>query len=156
MRARRITWEVQKHDPKLYCGESHNGQLWIFREGYSYREYDVDGVTLHALEPCPYYIMALTDNWSQSGQSVDWGLEPIMARLRSIDGWSRDVYEEDIYQQKERSKEKSERHFANETEAFLKEFRPQFAKAFDGINTSSMDKIDPRRKGDMKYGNRKS
>lgn len=147
-RVERITEAIKSHDRLLYCDESREGKLCIYRKSTRLEAYRLDDDSvLQFARPAPHFIFALTHNWKMDGRNVDWGIEPIMARLRAIDLWNRDLAEEFI-QQEEKEIESSERERKNTTEAFLKDFRRQFAKTFDGVNTANMAKKDSRRLGD--------
>lgn len=93
--------------------------------------------------------MALTHNWQKAGTPVDWGLEPISARLREMDLHNRDIASELIrgYEKDDSLRDKRRR---SKDEDFLREFRPQFARAFNDVNTSGLRKIDKRRLRDKK------
>lgn len=144
-RAERITKAIKLHDSKLYCERGEEGKLCVYRKGQiveSYR-YDDESV-LHFVRPAPYFVFALTDNWKITGRAVDWGIEPIMARLTALDLWNRDVAGE-IIQQELKERASLERERQNTVESFLLDFRRQFAKTFDGVNTSTLSKKDSRR-----------
>lgn len=144
-RAERITDIVQEHDSKLYCARSPSGVLSIFRKSHRFEHFEVDGVHLTHVRPAPHYIFALTDNWKPDGNPVDWGAEPILARLKAMDLWHRDLLSEQI-ERAEREEESKRRELSNRNEAFAKEHRRFFAKVFDDVNTANMDvKNDLRR-----------
>lgn len=149
-RARRITWELQKKDKDLFCLENEAmGYLQILRKSYQTRtvfinEHDV--VTYPVM--VPQLVLALTHDWTVKGRPVDWGLEPITRKLISIDCWNN--VEADALKLEEVSEKVDQRklrNFNNETEAFLKDFRPQFQKTFNDVNTSNLERIDRRRNG---------
>lgn len=97
----------------------------------------------------PYYIFSLTENWGLRGKPVEWGIEPILARLKAIDLWNQGVTSVDnLVAEQERVEEGKMRDFRNNTESFLKDFRRQFARATNDVNTALMDK----KKG-PKHGN---
>lgn len=147
-RAERITREIQSHDRLLYCERNEAGRLCVYRKSTRYETYHLsDDATLVWARPTPYFVFALTHNWKIDGRPVDWGLCPIMARLKAIDLWNRDLAEE-IIQDEEKRIESMARDRRNTTEAFLLDFRRQFAKAFDGVNTANMAKKDKRYLGD--------
>lgn len=147
-RAERITRAIKSHDRLLYCDENKEGKLCVYRKSTRYEAYRLDDDSiLQFARPTPHFIFAITHDWRASGNPVDWGILPIMARLRAIDLWNRDLAEE-IIQQEERNIEASARDRRNNTESFLLEFRKQFAKTFDGVNTANMSKKDSRRLGD--------
>jgi hypothetical protein len=147
-RAERITEAIKSHDGLLYCDENKEGKLCVYRKSTRFETYRLDDDSiLRFARPTPHFIFALTHDWKAAGNPADWGIEPILARLKAIDLWNRDLAEE-IIQQEERNIEASARDRKNNTESFLLEFRKQFAKTFDGVNTANMTKKDSRRLGD--------
>jgi hypothetical protein len=91
------------------------------------------------------YVMSLTDNWSQSGNPVPWGIEPVLMRVRQINEAENGNMSE-VRKQRERNAESSKRDVRNNIEAGLKENRRAFADAFKDTNTSILDKkYDKRR-----------
>jgi len=115
------------------------------RESYRYLPYDLDGLRLLVSVPSPHHIFSLTDTWTASGEPVEWGLEPLLHRLKAMDLWNRQDFVEEFIEQAEKEEESEKRSFRNNTEAFLKDFRRQFAKTFEDVNTSTMEKKDRRR-----------
>lgn len=145
-RAERITRTIKSKDNKLFCAKNAEGKLCVYREGFRLERYVMDDEsTLYFSRPDHHLVMALTDTWNLKGRAVDWGLEPIMARIDSLDLWRRDMVKE-IELNDLKHAASCERHLKNETEAFLKDFRPQFAKATDEVVTGSLSKTDPRKK----------
>lgn len=138
-RAERITLKIRDHDYKLYC-KRMEGKLCIFRESQRIESYLLDeGTVIHSVRPAPHFIMALTDNWQMKGQEVDWGIEPIMARLKAMDLWHRDIVS-DIEAQEEKFAKASERKMKTDNEAFLYDFRDKFKKTFNDVNTANLSK----------------
>ncbi len=146
-----ITEKIKGYDRELYCDRSPQGPLVIYRKGHRYEPMEVNGVTIHYQIPSPHYVFALTDTWVVTGTPVEWGIEPILARLKAMDLWrDHNIIEEhtENYYKGEESKARDQR---NSIESFLYEFRSQFARATNGINTSSLDKKKDRRfKDDLK------
>lgn len=130
MRERQITKAVQAHDRMLFC-KKDNGILHIFRKDY--------------WPKLPNHICSLTHNWQITGRPVDWGLEPIVNRLKAHDMWNRTDYMDELLRGYERDKESQERDMRNTIESFLLDFRGQFAKATNDVNTSTLEKTDKRR-----------
>jgi hypothetical protein len=91
-------------------------------------------------------IFALTDTWQVSGTPVPWGIEPIIHRLRSINASERDDLFNELRNKREGERASNERKFKNDLEAGLLEKRRSFAKAFDDINTSILDKKKDKRR----------
>lgn len=153
-RAEQITKAVKSYDSKLYCEKSREGKLCVYRRGSRIEPYDIDGLAINFVRPAPHFVFALTHDWKLAGRPVDWGVLPIMNRLKAIDLWQRDLAEESI-KSVERASESYQRDMGNSIESFLYDFRSSFKKATADINTASMKKIDRRRKDESKYGNSK-
>ena len=123
----RLQHHVKEYDTKLFVRELENGMTAIYREAKN-----------PAVEP-PHFILPLTEDWSTRTKAVEWGIEPLLARLREIDGHAREdiirVLEEQ-YDKKQRQKKKEIR---NQAEAFFTDHRSEFKKAFADVNTSNMD-----------------
>jgi hypothetical protein len=144
-RVERITRELKNHDSQLYCDWGGAGRLCVYRKSTRWESYYLDeDAVLSVARPTPHFIFALTENWSLKGEPKDWGVEPILARLKAIDLWNRDLAEE-IIQNTEKETESLARDRRNNTESFLLDFRKQFAKTFDDVNTSTLAKKDKRR-----------
>lgn len=149
-RAERITSAVKTHDSQLYCERNMEGKLCIFRNGYSWENHHLaDGNLLRVLRPTPHLVFALTNNWSIRGEAVDWGIEPVMARLKAMDLWNNDLVAR-LEEQEIKDEESSARQRQNTTESFLYEFRSQFKKTFENVNTASMAKHDLRKKNEKR------
>lgn len=148
-RAETITRAIKRHDRELYCEKNREGKLCVYRKGSRVEPYDVNGHLINFVRPAPYFVFALTENWKTNGVPVEWGIVPILERLKAIDLWNRDLAEECI-RSTEKTTQAIERDRKNSTESFLKEFRTQFARATNGVNTANLDKID-RRKDDEKW-----
>lgn len=149
-RAERITKAIKRHDRLLYCEERGEGKLCVFRESSRVESYRLDDESvLHFVRPAPFFIFALTDDWSMNGRPVEWGELPIMNRLRAMDLWNRDLAS-DIIDQETKHRKSIERERQNTIESFLLDYRRKFAKTFDDVNTSTMTKKDPRSLGDKK------
>lgn len=143
--ARRLTRAVSGYDRELFV-KREGETLRVLRKATRFLSYEVDGQHLLYSVSAPHVIFHLTDNWTVNGKPVEWGVEPLLSRLRAIDSHKRDVAGEIIENQK-KSEEISKKDFRNNNEAFLKDFRRQFSKAFNNINTSTLDrKADLRRK----------
>lgn len=149
-RTERISRVVKTYDPKLYCERSGEGKLCVYRKSSRIETYDVDGQSIQFVRPTPYFVFALTHNWKMNGRPVEWGIEPILARLNAIDLWKRDLAGESIQNSEDYSANK-ERDLHNSVESFLYEFRSQFKETFKDVNTASMKKKDLRKEKENGY-----
>lgn len=143
-RAETLTRHLKRYDAELYAENGQpTGSVWVLRRNRS-RPHE------------PHFIFALTDDWTAKGKPREWGIEPVLNRLKAIDLWkSGDSVIDRILADYEKAEESERRASRNSIESFLLEFRKPFARATNGINTSLLSKTDKRRQGDLKYGHRK-
>jgi hypothetical protein len=146
-----ITRAIQGHDRDLYA-KKVGSMIQIFRKCKEYRRETLDhGITLWNLIRNDWLVMSLTDTWGARGKPVEWGILPIMARIKALDLWNSDNVSKEFFEQEEKDEKSKERDFKNNVESFLYDFRSQFAKATNDINTSTLNKIDKRRLGEKKW-----
>lgn len=138
-REMRINQELFRFDSSLYLNVNGFGERQVMRKS----------------KPHDHYIMSLTEDWTSKTKPVDWGLLAITNRLREIDSHNNpDSFVNKMDEIHEKRQEAKDRDLKNKTEDFVSDFRKPFAKAFEGINTSTLEKIDSRRKRE-KNGYRK-
>ena len=127
-----INETVRGYDRKLYAKrfDKPYGVMGIFRDS----------------KPTPHLIFALTDDWTVKGKPVQWGIDPILNRLRAHDLWNRGDIAGQLDEERSKADASSRRSLRNSIESFLYEFRSQFARATNEINTSTLEKVDRRRK----------
>ncbi len=129
-RVKEVNRVVRGYDKYLFAQRERNGAIHIYRR------------TSNPADPM-HIVFCLTNNWVASGRPVEWGLEVIVSRLRAMDLWADETELDRIERQniiRDASKERSRQ---NNVESFLYDFRKQFARATDGINTSAL-KTDRR------------
>ena len=144
-RERTITKALKRYDEKLYATKDKNGVITIHRASTTYDVFDWEGGKLYVTRPFGHHIMSLTHNWQVTGTPVDWGLEPVLCRIKAMDLWNNDRVVEQLMADHEKVDKSKARDFSNTVESFLYDFRSQFAKATDGINTGTLAKLDKRR-----------
>lgn len=132
-RTKEVNRVVSQYDKYLFAKRENNGAVHIYRR------------TLRPADPY-HFIMAVTDNWSVHGTPRDWGLEVIIARLTAHDLWKNETILDRLEKEEAKIEESKERYLKNNVESFLYDFRRQFARATNEINTSSLEKLDPRAK----------
>lgn len=147
-RIKRITQELQKHDKSLFAVKT-NLMTQVWRKAEKWSASDVDPDEADSFNPTQF-ILALTDNWNLDGTSVEWGLDPIMKRIQEMDLWTKDSYLDGMRKEREKNKAMRDRALKNEMKARAYDMRKEFAQATNEINTSTLEKVDSRRK----YGNR--
>jgi hypothetical protein len=146
-RAHRLTDLLQnEYDPKLVA-KSKYGRIDILRKGFRYVPYEINGQVILVLNEDNWPVLSLTNNWKNDGRPVEWGVEPILAKLRSMDLWKRNIADEAI-KAKEKKSESQERGMDNNLEAFWKDNRRLWAKNFDQVNRSNISRPDRRFRDD--------
>ena len=133
-RAKEVDRLVKGYDKCLFAKRESTGAIHIYRKLSHTRS-----------AATPYHmVFALTDNWNATGKPREWGLEVIAARLRAVDLWKDHTIVDRIEKDLKDTDESNERTLKNNIESFLKDFRRQFARATNDVNTSSLSKADPR------------
>lgn len=147
-----LTRALKTHDRELLCKKDAFGQYRVYRKGTRWQHFDIEGVTLSVPIKTDLFILALTDNWSTLGKPVEWGAEPLIQKIKESD-FERDgiLLADKLRKERDREEELRKRAQKHELEAYIKEWRPIFAKATSDINTASMNKIDNRRKKENGY-----
>lgn len=141
----RLTARIQKYDPALYVYRNVEGKALIMRQGSRLEDSDYGMDDLDDSLRNPQLILALTDNWRLTGKPVDWGMEPILDRLRSMDSWRDDKWITERKRNRERDEETQKQSKRNEFRAIAADLRKEFAQATNDINTSTLEKVDGRR-----------
>ncbi len=147
--AQRLTNLVRTYDRELFCERNKAGTLCIYRNGYTGEKYDVDGETIVWSRPTPFFIFALTHNWQYQGRPVEWGRDVIINRLKAMDLWKDRTLVDELAEGYHKDEESFDRELDNTIEAFVKDFRRPFQKAFEGVRTCNMEKISSRQKGEL-------
>jgi len=147
-RVERITQALKAHDRMLFAAKK-NGVIQVFRQGFRYAPIALDeslvggsdskaSAVIHVSISSPHYIFSLTEDWTPRTEAVDWGIEPIMAKIKSCDLWVRDRLADELMESYEKGKESDAKDFRNKAEAFAHDFRSEFAKATNDVNTSTL------------------
>ena len=144
----RLTGAVKRHDEKLFVKKDDFGRMSVWRESYALRPYEISGSVIQCLEPAPHYIMSLTENWTMNAKPCEWGVEPILERLKSIDAWNRDSFvNSEMEENNRRVDESKQRSINNKIEDATYEAYGTFKKVFADINTANINKIKKPLKG---------
>lgn len=140
----RLNEVVKAYDSDLSVIQEPGGMLQVHRTLSRVKgsQYGLKPANLD--EYHPQFLFALTDTWTLFGQPVDWGIEPLMETLRSLDQWNAETFE-DMVKRRERNKADQERIRDNEFRARAADMRKDFARATNDINTSTLEKVDRRR-----------
>jgi hypothetical protein len=149
-RANKITAAIQAHDYLLYAKDDGRA-IRIYRKQKEFRpEYLGFEKPVLNLVRNDYLVMSLTDTWGMNGRRVDWGIEPILARLKAMDLWNSGNIGDQFFEDEKKHEESKSKEFRNNVESFLYDFKGQFAKATSDINTSNLNKLDKRALGEKK------
>lgn len=141
-----ITKAIKKFDRELYCARDREGKPCVYRNSTRAESYVMDdGSTLTYMRPAPFLIFALTDNWKVTGHTVDWGVLPILQKLKEGDLWERDCASESI-KSIEKAEESNARDRRNKIEDFFYDARSEFKKEFSDINVANKNKNKRRGK----------
>lgn len=130
-RVSELTKRLQGHDRYLYAQETKLGRIDVYRKS-QYGEHP------------PHFVMALTDNWGVNGTPVPWGIEVVLERIKAHDLWRDDTFVERWLAENDKVEESKARDRRNNVESFLYDFRRQFQRATNDINTSLLSKIPER------------
>lgn len=139
---------VRTHDPDLYVKRAGNGTLCVMKRRVSWESYEFAGALLHYSRIFDDLVLPLTDDWQATGQPVEWGMEPVYWKLQELDGHRDDTGYDKFVKEREQKRANKDRAFKNEVRARAYDLRKDFARATNDINTSTLDKIDKRRKYD--------
>lgn len=143
-RLARLNQTVKKLDPDLYVIENSSGMRQIWRKA---KRKDLEGLEESGrTELSNELILALTDTFTLRGKPVDWGLEPIVSQLKSMDSWRDDRIYDDMVERRKRQEEWSKESQRHEIRARAADMRKDVARAFNDVNTSTLDKKVGRKK----------
>lgn len=142
-----LTKHLKGHDRKLFCKRMRSGAYGVFRESVRWETFAYESGVLSYLRPADHFIFALTHDWRSDGKPVDWGIEPVLEKIKASDSHQRDIAAEAI-ESYERLKEKKAKQVSSNAEAFFSDYRREFARSTNHLNTSTMEKVDRRRNHD--------
>lgn len=154
-RARRITQAIQSHDYLLFAksDKDNMSMIRVYRKGRKGVKYVLEGLSVLNVEDDDYLVMSLTDTWGIRGKPVEWGIDVVVNRIKALDLWNSDNLSNKVFKDEEKHQIAQERKNRNSIEAFLSDFKGQFAKATSDINTSNLSK-NAYNKRSLTYGNR--
>lgn len=118
---------LHSYDSLLYACEHRMGRFDVYRKSQT------------GSNP-PNFLFSLTDTWQPQGRPVSYGVEAVLNRIKAHDLWRDDSFTENWIKEHEKHIESAERARTNSIESFLYDFRRQFQRATNGINTASLNK----------------
>lgn len=119
---------LKSYDPELYAQVTRLPRIDVYRK------------SKFNCNP-PNYIFSLTEDWSTKSNPVPWSTDIVINRLKAHDLWNQPDFMNNYIEGLKKDEEIKTKRRMSSTEDFLRDFRRQFAKAFDGINTSTMKKL---------------
>lgn len=124
-RAERLTQAVRTYDKALYVLQTNTGTYQVWRKEYPK---DWDGLTFSARNEVQF-ILALTDDWTLKGKPVEWGIDPLLEKLKEMDAWRDDSYYGQMVKGRERDDANKLSRFKNNARAMAADVRKDVAKA---------------------------
>ncbi len=134
----RINREIKLYDRQLYAVQSTTGLIQIMRNNRRWDVYILDGKSLIYGSDSPHLILNLSRDWGHGSDPADWGLEPLVERLRDMDQWRDDSSYDKMVKQRELVDENKKRALKNDMRARALDLRRDFAKATNDINVSNL------------------
>lgn len=126
-RLRTYNLELKAHDRDLYAERMGNGVIHVYR-----KHADSLGPT--------QFVFALTDDWKATGRPVEWGIVPLITKLKACDLTSNPMLFENLIADYEKHDAAKESDRKNSFEAMAYDLAHGFKKDFRYTNTSSLDK----------------
>ena len=120
--------QLKSHDSELFCQETRAGRIDVYRK------------SKWGSKP-PEFIFCLTEDWTVNSRPVPWGNDVVINRIKAHDLWRDDNFIEEVLADQEKEPERQEKALRNSIESFLYDFRRQFARATDSVNTANLKKI---------------
>lgn len=130
MRAERLTQVVRQYDKSLYVKRNPVAErLEVWRQDIPR---DLFGLALSRRDS-DQMVLTITDDWTIKGSPVDWGIEPILWKLKSMDSWRDDSYFDKMVKDRDKVDELKQRRMRNEIRAGAADIRKEIAKATNDI-----------------------
>lgn len=148
----RLTQIVKSYDPALFVKRGDDQTLYLIRRTKRWETIEFNGRLVMYSRPDHQMIFALTDDWTQGGRSVDWGIEPLMARVREIDSHRSSEIIDRLNEAQELREQAKETDLTNKSESFARDLRTAVKLDFKDYNVSSLDRTDIRKKLEKKEG----
>lgn len=144
-RVETLTRHVKQIDRDLFCMQSGPCVL-LCRKATVWEEFHMEGSRYLCSRSVPQVIFALTDTFTQRGNPIDLGIEPLIRRIKEIDGYGDFNGVKNVVSDLEKHADYRKKDLSSKFEEMAYETRPMFKKAFADVNTSNMDmKKDKRR-----------
>lgn len=146
---------VKEHDKRLKVRRDSDGVVRIYvKKKAQVLGYQGNGFTLYNILDTHKYLMGLTHDWSKYGESIQYGSEVVLKRLKEIDLECNPNLLQKMNENNEKVKKSVRKDFVNQTEAFLSDYHGLFKKDWAYTRYANMDmKKDKRRLKDKSIKN---
>lgn len=138
-RIRTLNKHLKGHDKELFC-QQNGERIDIMRYAHRTQRYEFDGKCLIHVQRVPQWVLSLTDNWYATGIPREWGVEPVIKKLKSMDAWTRTRIVEEAEDLYEEANNQIARNRRSEIESFASDYRSDFKKATEDINLANISK----------------
>jgi hypothetical protein len=145
-----LTRHLKQYDKDLFAKTAENGLTFIIRNKQRAKSFEFNGKVFTYFVNDPQMIMPLTNDLTDKGRPADWGIEAILAILKSMDGHRSDTVLKRIEKSLEKQCDDRSKSVNTAFEEHHDEFSHSFKKLFSDFNVSSMDQTDVRKKLEQK------
>ena len=147
---RQVTRLLKRYDSDLFPKRFLDGAMGVMRKRRTFDFYQFENPKFNLWFARDYdeLVVPVTDTWLDTGMPVDWGIEPLLQQIQKQDSWRDDGEYDRFCIERENKKRNTLRARQNDMRARAADMRKDFARAMNDVNTSSLEKIDKRRKYD--------
>ncbi len=140
-RTKTLTEHLRRYESKLFAQRDDETKvIHVMREGtITMGPLHYGEMKFYYTKSAAHFIMCLTDNWTLSGSPRDWGIDLVINRLQEIDSWNRAKMFEEMREGREKTTKAQEKDRINKHEAWLRDNKNIFKRAFNDINVSSIN-----------------
>lgn len=121
-RIKKLNQALKTYDRSLYAKVDDRGVTCVYRRS----------LKSFSLDPQTHLIIPLTDTWKFNGNPVEWGVEPLMTQIRSMDTWKSEFHDS-MFKNRKIEEESKERDQKNQIRDLAGEIRKDFAKETNDI-----------------------
>lgn len=143
-RTRRLNEILKGYDDRLCVRMGASGIRRVYRERPVANSFVYGGKSYVFVKTAYDWVISLTDDWSDEGRPVDWGIEPLWRKFLQMDSWRDDTGYERFVERRRRYEQDQERFRRNEFRARAADARKDFAKATNDI-VVKQESLDTRR-----------
>lgn len=138
--------ELKAYDRELVLHQDdHTKKVTIMRKKTYWETVEFEGKTIQYSRTYPDYVISLTKDWKMNSEPVDWGIEPVLNKIKESDPWRDSNYFTDFVKQRENLEAMRRESKRGQIRDLAYDMRREFARATNDINTSTLAKVDSRR-----------